>query len=204
MVGCGEDHAVVLYRMYVPHRRGEGNVSNCVGFACFQHLDGIEPLPQVIEQYRLGLEGISWGKQPSVTLEPTLSHRLDHDVNIGSMVKVAVGDDNRAEILRLELSLGCLDDAAGPGVNQYLGAAEIQPQATRRQNLGDYHESGATSAEKCYSVVCLFLTFHAGFTIADSRSYYNGFDLQAGADYNKGADYPARRLLWSRFGRLGG
>ena len=60
-----------------------------------------------------------------MTLEPTLGHCLNHDVNVGSVVKMAVGDDNGAEILRLELPLGSLDNAAGPGVNQNIRAAKI-------------------------------------------------------------------------------
>ena len=47
MAGGVKDYAVGLHRMNVSHRRGEGNISDRVGLACFQYLDRIESVTQI-------------------------------------------------------------------------------------------------------------------------------------------------------------
>jgi hypothetical protein len=111
-----------------------------------------------------------------VALEPTLGHRLNHNIDIGGVVEVAVRDDDGAEVFRFELPFVCLDNAAWSRVNQYLRATQVQPQAARGQNLGDYHKSGTAGTEESYRIGYLFSSFHADFTIADDRDYYNAFD----------------------------
>ena len=86
-------------------------------------------------------------------LKSALGHCFRHYVDIRRMVEVAVGNDNGAEFLRVQLAFGHLDDAARAGVHQYLGAVQIKPDAAGGKQLADNHKTGAAGAEKGY---CLF------------------------------------------------
>ena len=48
-------------------------------------------------------------------LESPLGHRLNHNIGIGGMVKMAMGQDDGAELISFKLPLGGLNDTPGPG-----------------------------------------------------------------------------------------
>jgi len=69
-----------------------------------------------------------------------------------------VGNDNRAQFLRVQLTFGNLHDAARAGVHQDLRAVKIKPEAAGGQQLTDNHEAGAAGAEKSdcfFRLICI-------------------------------------------------
>jgi hypothetical protein len=98
------------------------------------------------------------------------------------MVEVPVGNDNRAQFLRIQLTLVDLHDAARAWVHQYLGAVKIKPEASGGQQLTDNHEAGAASAEKSNSFFRLICVIHDASMIRYKAPFYKLFDLSAQAD----------------------
>ena len=91
---------------------------------------------------------------------------------------MAVREDDGAEPLRVELALGGVDEAAGAGVQQYLGAAEAEPDAPGRRQLPGDHEPGAGRTQEGDAVRGVVIIVHDGRVlpvsiIVDAPVIYN-------------------------------
>ena len=128
MLLCFEDHAVILDQMDMLYRGGKGDIPHGVTFTGFQVFNAQQAFAQVIMQDRVLLEGVPRTKKNTTFLKPAFGHRFRHHVNIRRMVEVAVGNNDCAELLRVQFALGHLHDAAGAGVHQYLGTVKIKPE----------------------------------------------------------------------------
>ena len=73
--------------------------------------------------------------------------------------------DDSAELLSPELPFSGLDYSAGAGVKEYLGAAQVEPQAARGQNLVGDHYPGAGRAQKGYGFGWGLLIFHSRYKL---------------------------------------
>jgi hypothetical protein len=60
-------------------------------------------------------------------IKSTLSHCLNHNIDISRVVQVTMGKDDSIEFIRSKIPLGGLNYTAGTGVKKYLGAIEAQP-----------------------------------------------------------------------------
>ena len=98
--------AVGFHRVLVPDRGGKGNVADSVGFTCLQNLDIVEVVLEIGEDDWLVFQGVGGQKEPAAVLESPLRHCLRHNVNVSRVVQMAVGEDNSAQLLGPELSLG--------------------------------------------------------------------------------------------------
>ena len=123
MLGGIKAHAVGLYWVDVADGGLKRDIAYRIGLAFLQDLDSVQKISQVGEDNRLGLKGVSRGKQPTSRLEATPGHGLNHNIDVCRVVKMAMGEDYSAELIGFELPLGGLDNAPRAGVNQYLSTA---------------------------------------------------------------------------------
>ena len=119
MFPCGELQTIGFHRVDVSDRGGEGDVPNGIGHAFPQDLYALKMVSEIGKDDRLNPQGISRSEQPPMMPEPTVSHCLNHDINISGVVQVAMSDNDGTDGISVEIVFVELDNAAGTGVNKY-------------------------------------------------------------------------------------
>jgi len=171
-----ENQAVILHHMHVAYRRGKGNIPHAVSLPGFQIFDAFETFFQVAVQDGVRFDGVPGREKQAVFVETAVGHGFGHDVEVRRMVEVAVGNDNRAQFLRVQLTFGNLHDATRAGVHQDLRAIKIKPEATGGEQLADNHEAGAAGAEKSDCFLRLIYVIHDDSMIRDRALFYKLYE----------------------------
>src|SRR5256712_5801310 len=73
--------------------------------------------------------------------ETALGHRLDHHVDVATVVEVAVADHDGVELGQVDLALGVLDDRARPRIEAHARVPILYVEAARRRELLGDHET---------------------------------------------------------------
>src|SRR2546427_1315686 len=73
--------------------------------------------------------------------ETALGHRLDHHVDVATVVEVAVADHDGVELGQVDLALGVLDDRAWPRIEAHARVPILYVEAARRRELLGDHET---------------------------------------------------------------